>query len=90
MKEEDISKLVIMNAWIYNLRENKLKSAITLLQRLGVEGETLSILLLREPRLLMVLEEKVLESFKVLEDFGIQKESKMFVVGLHNILGVRK
>jgi mTERF domain-containing protein len=90
MKEEDIAKLVITNARIFNDREDKLKSAISLLQRLGVEGDALSELVARQPRLLMTSEENVLESFKQAEDLGIKKGTKMFATAMRAILGVGK
>jgi len=90
MKEEDISRLVYRNSKIFNSGEGRMREAIALLQRLGVEGQALSQLLAKEPRLLSVSEEKVTESFKHIEDLGFDKGSKMFAVVLRSILGVRK
>jgi mTERF domain-containing protein len=90
MKEEDIAKLVINDARIFNRREDRLKSAISLLRKLCVEGQALSELIATQPRLLSTPEEKVLESFKQAEDLGCQKGSKMFAAVLRNILGVGK
>jgi mTERF domain-containing protein len=90
MKEEDIAKLVITNARIFSNREDKLKSGISLLQRLGVEGQQLSELVAMEPLLLSASEEKVLESFKQAEDIGCPKESKLFARVMQIILGTAK
>jgi mTERF domain-containing protein len=90
MKEEDISALILRNARLFGGREDKLKSAISLLQRLGVEGHVLSQLVAKQPRLLTTSEERVLEAFKLAEDLGFKKESKMFAVTLNKIWGVRK
>lgn len=90
MTEGDISKLVLRDAKIFNRREDKLKSAVSLLQRLGVEGIVLSQLVATQPRLLSASEEKVIESFKHAEDLGLNKGSKMFAGVLNKILGVAK
>jgi len=90
MKEEDIAKLVISNARIFNISEDKLKSAISLLQKLFGEGQALSELIATQPRFLTVSEETVLESFKQAEDLGCQKGSKMFASVMRSILGTGK
>jgi hypothetical protein len=58
MKEEDICKLLIRLCKIFESSEDKLKSAISLLQRLGVEGQALSELVARVPRLLTIQRKK--------------------------------
>lgn len=90
MKEEDIAKLLITNARIFNHREEKFKSAISLLQRLGVEGDALSELVAKEPSFLVTPEENVLESFKQAESLGIRKGSKMFSIAMRAILRAGK
>jgi hypothetical protein len=45
MKEEDIAKLVIRDARIFNSREDRVKSAISLLRKLCGEGQALSELI---------------------------------------------
>lgn len=82
MKKEHLSKLVSTNARIFNLSEQKLRSSISLLQKLGVEGEALSDILAWTPRLLTASEEKVMETFKQAEDLGLKKGSKMFRIAL--------
>jgi mTERF domain-containing protein len=90
MKEEDISRLVYADAEIFDSSEERMKNAITLLQRLGVEGQVLSQLVVNQPRLLATSEEKVMESFKYAEDLGFNKGSKMFAIAVRAILGLRK
>jgi mTERF domain-containing protein len=90
MKEEHICKLLIAYAKIFEYSEDKLNSAISLLQRLGFNGQELAELVARVPRLLTISEEKVLESFKILEDFEYQKGSKIFPLALLSILGAGK
>eukprot|EP00253_Pinus_taeda_P012878 PITA_12878 len=70
--------------------EERIKSSILLIQKLGVEGETLSKLLARQPRLLSYSPERVIESFKLAEHLGLNKGSKMFVAAMRSILGVSK
>jgi len=88
MKKEDIAKLMSISPDIFNFSEGRHKSAISLLQNLGIEGEALSELLARQPRLLTTSEEKVIESFKQAEDLGFKKGSKMFAIALRSILGL--
>lgn len=90
MKEEAICKLLISNARLLGHSEARLKSALSLFQRLGVEGHELSRLLMRVPRLLTTSEEKVLETFKQVENLGIKKESMAFAGAIRGILGVGK
>jgi len=90
MLEEDISKLVSNYALIFNSREDKLKSATSLLQRLGVEGKALSHLVVRQPLLMRTSEEKVMESFKQAETLGFKKGSKLFAVAMRAFLGLGK
>jgi mTERF domain-containing protein len=90
MEEEDISKLVITHARIFDSSENKLKSALSVLQRLGVEGRVLSELVGKQPRLLTTSEDKVMESFKQAEDLGFKLGSKMFAVALRSVFGIGK
>jgi len=90
MKKEDICKIVIINSNILNYSEDKLRSAFSLLQRLGVEGEALSKLVAKQPRLLTTTEETVIESFKVAEGLGLEKGSQIFGLGLRGILGIGK
>lgn len=87
MKDEDFSKLVSTNTRIFNLSEQKLRSSISLLQKLGFEGESLSDILARVPYLLTVSEEKFMESFKQVEDLGFKKGSKMFRIALGAYFG---
>jgi hypothetical protein len=90
MKEEDVSTLILRYPRLFTVREDKLKSALSLLQRLGVEGHLLSELVAKQPRLLTTSEERVLEAFKLVEDLGFKKESKMFAALLNAICGVGK
>jgi len=90
MQEEDISKLVSNYALIFNSREDKLKSATSLLQRLGVEGKALSHLVVKQPLLMRTSEEKVMESFKQAENLGFKKGSKPFAVAMRAFLGLGK
>jgi len=82
MTEDDISKLVMNNARIFNSAEDKLKSAISLLQRLGVERKELSHLVAKQPLLLTSTEEQVIESFKQAENLGFKKGSKLFAAAM--------
>jgi mTERF domain-containing protein len=88
MKKEDIAKLLFKEANIFNSSDRKHKSAISVLQNLGIEGEALSELLARLPRLLTVSEEKVIESFKQAEDLGFKKGTNMFAFALRALLGL--
>lgn len=90
MKEEHLSKLLSTNARIFNLGEQKLRSSISLLQKLGVEGEALSDILAWVPHLLTASEEKVMEVFKQVEDIGFKKGSKMFRIALRAYFGLAK
>jgi mTERF domain-containing protein len=90
MKKEDICKLIYSDSKVLNNSEEKFKSAISLLQRLGVEGEALSNLLAMQPRLVTCTEEKVLKSFKVAEGLGLEKGSLIFGHALRAILGIGK
>lgn len=90
MKDEDITKLVQSDARIFCRSERSLKSAISLLQKLGIEGHALSEILGRQPRLLTTPEENVMESFKQVEYLGFKKGSKMFAYALRAILGLGK
>lgn len=78
MNQEDICKLLLARAKIFESAEDKLNSSFLLLQRLGVKGQELSELVARVPALLTASEEKVLELFQHAEDFGRPKGSKMF------------
>jgi len=60
MKEEHVSKLVYNHSKVFSYSEHRVKSAISLLQKQGVEGEFLSVLLAFQPRFLTAPEEKVL------------------------------
>jgi hypothetical protein len=73
MKEKDIARLFHNGANTFKSSERKLKAAVSLLQKYGIEGETLAEFLARQPRLLTVPEEKVIESFKQVEDLGFKK-----------------
>jgi len=90
MKEEDIAKFVCRSARIFNSREGRLKSGLSLLQRLGVESHALSELVATQPRLLAASEEKVIESFKQAEGFGFKMGTKSFANVLRAIFGARK
>lgn len=90
MKREDITKLLLTGAHTIVSSESKHMSAISVLQNLGIEGEALSELLARQPRLLVASEEKIIESFKQAEDLGFKKGSKMFASALRAILGLGK
>lgn len=90
MKEEGIRKLLITNARPLGLSENKLKSAFSILQSLGAEGQELSRLTARVPRLLLASEQKILEAFKQVENLGIKKGSMAFAGATRAILGVGK
>jgi mTERF domain-containing protein len=90
MKEEDITKLVQTYARFLGQSERRIKSAISLLHKLGIDGEALSEILATQPRLLTTQEEKVMESFKQAEDLGYKKGSKMFARALRQILGLRQ
>lgn len=90
MRGKDISKLVCVNSWVLSVAEEKLKSVISLLQKLGIEGQELSELLEKQPRLLTCSEEKLMESFKQAEYIGFKKGSKMFAAALRSLLGVGK
>lgn len=85
MNQEDICKLLLARAKVFETAEDKLNSKFSLLQRLGVKGQELSELVGRVPALLTSSEEKVLELFKHAEDFGRPKGSKMFARFLHVI-----
>lgn len=82
MKEEDITKFIYTSARSIELSENRLKSAVLVLRKLGLEGEALSELVAREPRVFTALEKDVIESFKEVVDLGIKKGSKMFAHAL--------
>jgi mTERF domain-containing protein len=86
MNEKDIAKLVQTGARAFDASEGRIKSVISLLQKLGYEGEALSDLLARQPSLIVMSEEKVMESFKQVEDIGLKKGSKLFAIGLRSIL----
>jgi len=90
MKKEDICKLMYTDSRIFTSSEGKIKSAISLLQRFGVEGEVLSKSLGRQPRLLSNSREKIVESLKLAEDLGINKGSRMFATAMRCICGVSK
>jgi len=82
IKEEDIFKLVINDASIFDSREEKLKSRTSLLLSLGLEGNVLSYLVARQPRLLNMSEEKVMEIFKQVENLGFKKGTKLFALAV--------
>lgn len=88
MEEEDIYKLVITGAKTLDASEKKLKSAISLLKRVGVEGRALSELVAKQPRLLTATEEKVMESFKQAEHLGFKLGSKKFALAIHGMFGM--
>jgi hypothetical protein len=90
MRVEDISKLIYTDSRIFQSSDSRLKTGISLLQRLGFEGKALSHLLSRQPRLLTTSEEKVIESIKLAEDMGVEKGSKKFANALRSFLGIRK
>ena len=68
MKEGDISKLVLKYTRIFSLREDKLKSAILLLQQLSVEGRVLLKLMAIQLYLFIISEENVMDLFQWVED----------------------
>lgn len=76
MRGKDISKLVCVNSWVLTVAEEKLKSVISLLQKLGIEGQELSELLEKQPRLLTCSEEKLMESFKQAEYIGFRRDRR--------------
>jgi mTERF domain-containing protein len=88
MKEDDVCKLIYSYPTIFSVREHRVKSTISLLQKMGVEGEFLSFLLAWQPRLFCASEEKVTESFKQAEDLGVKKGSKPFAAAIRAFLGV--
>jgi len=88
MKEDDVCKLIYNYPTIFSMREHRVKFAISLLQKMGVEGEFLSFLLAWQPRLFSASEEKVMESFKQAEDLGVKKGSKPFAAAMRAFLGV--
>lgn len=90
MKEEDLTKLVQNGARIFDCSEQRIKSGISVLQKLGIEGKAMSDLLARQPRLLTTSEERVIELVKLVEDSGLKRGTKMFAVGLRVISGFRK
>lgn len=88
IKEEDISKIVVRDARILNVSEDKLKSRASLFLRSGFDGKTLAHLLARRPRLLMISEEKIMWVFKQAENLGFKKGSKSFSAALYAISGL--
>jgi hypothetical protein len=90
IKEEDISKVVIRDATIFDVREDKLKSITSLFLRLGVEGNALSYLVAKQPRLLKMSEEKIMELFKKIENLGFRKGSKSFTDAVRVFSALRK
>jgi len=90
VKEEHLCKLVYADSRIFCSREQRLRSSISLLQKLEVEGEALSEILAWHPPLLTASEEKVTESFKQVEDLGFKKGSKMFRIALCAYFGLGK
>jgi len=90
MNEKDITKLVQTDAKIFDASEGTIKSGISLLRNLGFEGEALGDLLARRPGLVVMSEENVMEAFKLVEDIGLKKGSKMFAMGLRSILVMGK
>jgi mTERF domain-containing protein len=90
MKKEDVDKLVYRDTWIFTSSERRLKSAFSLLQELGIEGEALSDLVARVPRLLLTSEERIVESFKQAECFGFKKGSIMFAIAVRAIFQTGK
>jgi len=90
MTEEDISKLLTTNTLLFDARDDNLKSAISLLQGLGFEGQVLSELVATQPSLLMTSEEKIMKLFKQAEDLGFKKGSKTFAYALPLIWAVGK
>jgi mTERF domain-containing protein len=90
MKEEDVAKLVYRDKWIFSNNERRLKSAFSLLQELFIEGEALSDLVARVPRLLLTSEERIVESFKQAEGFGFKKGSNMFAIVVRAIFQTGK
>lgn len=90
MKGEDLCKLIYRDSKIFDFSEARIKSSILFIQKLGVEGEALSKLLGREPRFLSTSHERVMRSFKLAEDWGLNKGSKMFVAAVRAISGVSK
>jgi mTERF domain-containing protein len=90
MEEKVIAKLVYSDSETFSSSEDKLKSVIVLLQRLGTEGDALSESVARQLHLLATSAEKVMESFKLAEDLGFSKRSKMFTDAVGAILGIVK
>lgn len=90
MEEEDISKLIITYAREFGASEKKLKSTISLSERLGVVGRVLSELVANHPHMFMASEEKVMKSFRIAEDLGFKLGSKKFVVAVHGTFNLAK
>eukprot|EP01018_Ginkgo_biloba_P022643 Gb_26176 [translate_table: standard] len=91
MDEKDITKLISTDSRVFNLSlEPRLKSAISFLREFGMEGEALSQLLAKQPRLLTTSEKKITDSFKQAENFGLTKGSKLFSLAMHVIIAIGK
>lgn len=88
MKKEDITKFLLVGASTLTSSIRRHKSAISVLQNLGIEGEAMPELLLRQPRLLTATEEAAKESFQQAEDLGFKKGTKMFAIALRSIYGL--
>jgi len=82
MKKEDISKLITTNGQVFKSNEHKLKSVISLLQRLGVESDVLPKLVATTWCFLMFYsEKKIMEAFKGVEDLGLKGSTRKKIMG---------
>lgn len=57
---------------------------------MGVEGQVLSELVAKYPRMLMASKEKVMKSFRLSEDLGFKPGSKKFVFAVHGTFDLAK
>lgn len=78
MEEKVITEIFDSDLMTYNSSEDGLKSAISLLKRLGIERNASSESVARQPHLPTTSVEKVMESLKLAEGLGFRKGSKMF------------
>eukprot|EP01018_Ginkgo_biloba_P022645 Gb_26175 [translate_table: standard] len=91
MDDKGIAKLIFTDSKVFNMSlERRLKTAISFLREFGMEGEALSHLLAKQPRLLTISEKKISDAFKQAEKFGLTKGSKLFSIALHVIIAIGK
>lgn len=91
VQEEHLRKIISAEARIFNMNlDHNMKTTVSLLREYGFEGNALSELLAKQPRMLTTSAKHIREAFELPGNLGFTKGSKMFFLAFRVIISVGK